>query len=92
MPLTFVRLGAATVLLALATPGHASVSAVSPNGFVSSHRVDLPGVSAADAYRRFVALPAWWDPAHSYSGKASALSFDPKAGGCWCERLDDGEA
>jgi hypothetical protein len=89
VPLT-VRLFAATMLLALAAPGHASVSAVSPNGFVSSHRLDLPGVSAVEAYRRFVALPAWWDPAHSYSGKASALSFDPKAGGCWCERLDGG--
>lgn len=88
--MTAIRPIAVAALLAFAAPAHAAVSAVSPNGFVSSHSLALDGVSAADAYRRFVALPAWWDPQHSYSGKGAALSFDPKAGGCWCEKLDAG--
>jgi uncharacterized protein YndB with AHSA1/START domain len=32
----------------------------------------------------------WWDPAHTYSGDAANLSIEPRAGGCWCERLPAG--
>jgi uncharacterized protein YndB with AHSA1/START domain len=30
----------------------------------------------------------WWDSAHTHFGSASNLSIEPKAGGCFCERLD----
>ncbi len=42
------------------------------------------------AYDRFVTIGQWWNDAHTYSGKASALSMDAKAGGCWCEQLPNG--
>jgi hypothetical protein len=32
----------------------------------------------------------WWDSAHTFSGKAENLSIDDKAGGCFCEKLDNG--
>lgn len=32
----------------------------------------------------------WWDSNHTYSGNASNLSLDARAGGCWCEQLADG--
>ena len=32
----------------------------------------------------------WWDPSHTWSGSAKNLTFEPKAGGCFCEKLADG--
>lgn len=32
----------------------------------------------------------WWLAEHTWSGKAGNLSLDPKAGGCFCERLPSG--
>lgn len=36
-------------------------------------------------WRALLALPQWWDPAHTYFGKARNLSLSAKAGGCFCE-------
>lgn len=44
----------------------------------------------ATAYRALTRLPSWWDPAHSWSGVARNLSLDPRAGGCFCEKLAGG--
>jgi hypothetical protein len=32
----------------------------------------------------------WWDPAHTYSGKAENLSLDGRAGGHFLEMLENG--
>ena len=32
-------------------------------------------------------IGSWWNPAHTYSGIATNLSIDPKAQGCFCERI-----
>ncbi len=32
----------------------------------------------------------WWDPAHTWSGKASNLSIQPYPNGCFCEDLENG--
>ena len=32
----------------------------------------------------------WWDPAHTRSGESKRLSIEAKAGGCFCEELEDG--
>lgn len=38
-----------------------------------------------------LARPAdWWNPQHSWSGSAANLSLEPRAGGCFCERLAEG--
>jgi uncharacterized protein YndB with AHSA1/START domain len=36
-------------------------------------------------FDRIVAVERWWSPAHSYSGKATNLRLEPRAGGCFCE-------
>jgi uncharacterized protein YndB with AHSA1/START domain len=47
--------------------------------------------SAPDRVYTALTGPArWWDSSHTYSGNASNLSLDPRAGGCWCEQLADG--
>lgn len=40
-------------------------------------------------WRALIALPQWWDPAHTYSGKARNLSLSAKAGGCFCEIIPE---
>lgn len=43
------------------------------------------------AYETFARdLPRWWDAAHSWSGDSANLSLDPRAGGCFCEKLPGG--
>ena len=69
----------------------AKVTLVSASGFVSEHKLDLPGVTPDVAYQALTTdIHRWWDAEHSYSGKAENFSLDARAGGCFCERLDDG--
>jgi uncharacterized protein YndB with AHSA1/START domain len=35
-------------------------------------------------------IGAWWDDAHTYSGKASNMSVELKAGSCFCETIPGG--
>jgi hypothetical protein len=44
-----------------------------------------------DVYHSLVAdIGQWWDSAHTFSGNASNLSIDDRAGGCFCEKLENG--
>lgn len=40
----------------------------------------------AEIYRLLVKPERWWDGAHTYSGAASNLRMNARAGGCFCER------
>jgi uncharacterized protein YndB with AHSA1/START domain len=60
-----------------------------PNGFVVRHEATL-NATPAKVYEALLAVGAWWDPAHTYSGDSKNLSIDARAGGCFCERLADG--
>ena len=78
---------AATTLIA--PPAMAEVTASGANGFEVRHTVTLV-VPPEAAYATFVDLGGWWSDSHTYSGKASNMTLDPRAGGCFCERLDGG--
>ena len=74
---------------ALATAARAEVVDAQANGFEVKETQHV----AAPPDRVFAALAEigrWWDSAHTYSGDASKLSLEPKAGGCFCEALKDG--
>lgn len=44
-----------------------------------------------DVYHSLVTdIGRWWDSAHTFSGNANNLSIDDKAGGCFCEKLENG--
>lgn len=79
-----------------AAPASASVSAAgTPQGNAADRHIELKYVfkTTAAPNRVYAALtgPArWWDSSHTYSGNASNLSLDARAGGCWCEQLADG--
>lgn len=58
-------------------------------GFVVKHEVLVP-LAPAEAYAQLLRVQEWWDPAHTYSGKAENLSIRTEPGGCWCESLPGG--
>jgi uncharacterized protein YndB with AHSA1/START domain len=76
---------------ALAGPSRAETSNVSPTGFIATFREEAKA-SPDEVWQAIVQLPRWWSDAHTYSGKASNLSLETLAGGCWCERLGDGQS
>lgn len=78
------------LLLALgAAPAAAAVVEVGPSGFVSENS-GLVAKPPAAVWAAVVQVARWWDPAHSYSGKAANLSFEAKAGGQWREEWPGG--
>ncbi len=79
----------APLFLAVSTPAEAEVVSASPNGFELRQSVSLV-VKPQIAFSAFANLPAWWNPKHSYSGKAQNLSLVLIPGGCFCERFPEG--
>lgn len=58
-------------------------------------RIVLESVATAarspdDVYRLLVKPDRWWDGAHTYSGAATNLRLDARAGGCFCEKVGRG--
>jgi uncharacterized protein YndB with AHSA1/START domain len=80
---------AAALALAAPAPARAEVTQASAAGFTSTFRAEI-GKSPDEVWQAIVQLPRWWSDAHTYSGKASNLSLDARAGGCWCEQWDGG--
>ena len=85
--------GALVTALACGTAASAKVRSANDVGFslASSVRIDRD----ARSIYTLIAKPArWWSREHSYSGDAANLSMNPRAGGCFCERLPgaDGSA
>ena len=80
-----------TVLLAVlaSSPAVAEVKSLSASGFEVQSRVTV-AASPADAYAALGRISEWWDPEHSYSGRAANLRLDLRAGGCFCETLNGG--
>jgi uncharacterized protein YndB with AHSA1/START domain len=77
------------MLLGGAAPAIAEVKLATPVAIELEHRMELP-VPPARAFQALAALPQWWSDAHTYSGKATNLRLDLRAGGCWCEALPNG--
>jgi uncharacterized protein YndB with AHSA1/START domain len=79
----------ALMLLAASAPAAAEVVGASANGFEVRQVVPLV-VKPEVAFQSFANLPAWWNPEHTYSGKAQNLSLSLTPGGCFCERVPTG--
>lgn len=83
----------AAVLAALlsAQPAAAEVQSASPGGFLIHAEAEV-AASPEAAWRAVTRLNRWWSGGHTYSGDARRLSFEPRAGGCWCERWGEGQS
>ena len=85
-----VLLIAAAISLCTVHASFAEVTSVGQQGFISEHVLTLHG-SPTRAYQALTAgIHLWWDADHSYSGKAGNFSLAARAGGCFCEKLDNG--
>jgi uncharacterized protein YndB with AHSA1/START domain len=84
------RAAVALALLSLqALSARAEVVETSASGFALSRTVHI----AAPADRVYAALiqpSKWWNSQHTYSGSATNLTLDARAGGCFCETWSGG--
>ena len=68
---------------------HGDTGAVSPTGFVVTHRKEVQA-TPRQVFEAIGRIGQWWNGQHSYSGDAARLSLELAAGGCFCERWDGG--
>lgn len=79
----------ALALLLATAPAHAAVTFSAPDAFISSNET-LVAQPPAAVWAALVNWGAWWDPAHSYSGKPGAMHLDARAGGTLSENWPGG--
>ncbi len=75
----------------LTAPGaaDATVADSTAAGFHVHHEA-LFHATPDEVYAALVKVASWWDGKHTWTGKAENLSLDPRAGGCFCEKLPNG--
>jgi hypothetical protein len=74
----------AFALLAASAPAAAEVVTSSPNGFEVRESVQLV-VPPEQAWDSFEQVGSWWNPEHTYSGKAENMRMALSLGACLCE-------
>ncbi len=79
----------ALLLLSLAAPVRAEVVGATANGFALKYVHDVEASPEA-VYSTLTSIGRWWEPSHTYGGRADGLTLDARAGGCFCERLPSG--
>ncbi|SHG05249.1 hypothetical protein SAMN04487965_3200 [Microbulbifer donghaiensis] len=87
----FRKLNAALAVLLFGTAGSGMTAAEVVSKSASEFSIKLEqelDTDSATIYRGLASLPAWWNPAHSYSGSSDNLSMELRAGGCFCERWE----
>ena len=72
--------------LAVAVPAQAEVKSATAAGFETVNR-QIVGATPEQVYAMLVQPARWWDKAHTYSGDSANLMLEPKAGGCFCEKI-----
>jgi len=86
-------LGGASLAIALITlqsaSCHAKVVDQQANGFSLQQTLTI-NAPPDKVYAAFIDPSKWWDSAHTFSGDAKNMTFDARAGGCWCETLKNG--
>jgi uncharacterized protein YndB with AHSA1/START domain len=71
---------------------NAEVKDASPTGFTVENVIQVPADSMT-AWKALVEdVDRWWPADHTWWGAEAVLSIDPKAGGCFCERLGPRQA
>ncbi|MEP6868182.1 MAG: SRPBCC family protein [Novosphingobium sp.] len=84
MRLLTVPLVVAALIAAL--PAHAEVVQKSDAGFIVRAVATVPA-TPFEAWAAMTAPAKWWNPEHTWSGKAENLYIDSQATGCFCELM-----
>jgi len=82
-------IAAFAAVLAAAGPATAEVVEQSETSFRSRHMVQIDAPPER-VYAALGEIGRWWDPAHTYSGKAENMTLELKPGGCFCEQVGAG--
>ena len=82
-----IRFVAALAIAGVTSPGVAEVTRSSDAGFVIDLTTEAPGTPLA-TWKVLTAPGQWWDPEHTYSGRAENMYLDVQGSGCFCELLD----
>ncbi|HTW34954.1 MAG TPA: SRPBCC domain-containing protein [Rhizomicrobium sp.] len=67
----------------------AEVTDVAQLGFSVSESAHI-AAPGDKIYAALITPQHWWSGKHTFSGNPANLTFDAKAGGCWCETMPDG--
>jgi len=67
----------------------AAVKETTPTLFVIERTATTTAPPQA-AYTALTRVGRWWDPKHTWSGDARNLELQPRASGCFCEKLAGG--
>ena len=80
---------AALGLVLAAGTAQSEVVSSAPHGF-EVRSVRVVKATPETAWQTLARIAEWWDPAHTYSGKAENLAFSLETGACFCEMLPAG--
>ena len=83
------RIAVALAALIAATPVAAEVKSAEAGGFEVEAKA-VVAATPAEAYAMLGRIGEWWNKEHTYSGNAANMSLSLKVGGCFCERIPDG--
>ena len=82
-------LAAAAVAVLTSGRAAAEVASATPQGFEVKASATV-AATPAEAWTMLERIGRWWNPSHTYSGKAENLSLRAVAGGCFCEKIVGG--
>lgn len=82
---------AGLALAGIAQGASAEVTDRSEAGF-ATRDTRIVGAAPDEVWAALIEPAGWWSAAHSWSGDAANLALEPRAGGCFCERLPGAEA
>lgn len=72
----------------ISSPAAAEVKTISDTGFSVLHTAQVD--AAPDiVWKRLIAPKLWWSKAHSWSGSVDGFTLDARAGGCFCEAIQE---
>jgi uncharacterized protein YndB with AHSA1/START domain len=82
-------IAALAVSLALAGAANAEVKSAANGRLHLENRV-LIAAPPAKVYEALGQVGSWWEPSHTYSGKAENMTMPLQPGACFCEALPGG--
>ena len=77
-------------VLSIALPAFCDVVTATPDHYTLRHEA-VSDLEPNAVWDRLIEPSAWWQPDHTWSGRAENLSLEPRAGGLWAERWDGNE-
>ncbi len=76
-----------TTFFSIATTVRADVVDSSAAGFTSRNTTQINASPKAVFKHLVTDIGRWWNPEHTYSGASENLYLEPRAAGCFCEKL-----